>query len=76
MNPTFGSVSVILELPSSARVSISLYDISGRIAGVLPPTELLSGTHSMILGEFRQGIYFCVAELADLRVATSIVVVE
>ncbi len=75
-NPIEGSASIVLNMLVAGTASIRVYDIAGRSVYELPGLELSQGTHELSLGNFGEGLYFCVVELEHSFDRTSFVVLE
>ncbi|MCK5785295.1 MAG: hypothetical protein KAH54_01910 [Candidatus Sabulitectum sp.] len=58
-NPVHNSVSAEIVLAEPAHISFQVIDIAGRVAAEIPESDYCRGTHSVPLGEFYQGVYFC-----------------
>ncbi len=58
-NPSFGSVTVEVNLLSSSRrVSLQVYDLAGKLIGTAFEGELQRGCHSFKLNDLTSGVYF------------------
>lgn len=58
-NPSFGSVTVNVDLlSSSGRVSLQVYDLAGRLIRTVFEGELQQGSHSFKLNDLSSGVYF------------------
>ncbi len=75
-NPCTGYALIQVNLPDPSRVTVKVYDTSGRLIDVHTRTYMERGTHSIQLGEYPPGIYFCrlTSELSEASV--SFVVLE
>jgi hypothetical protein len=82
-NPSSGSASLTLVLPSAGTANLSVYDVAGRLVKSLAHAPLPAGEHSFVWdGRDRDGqrvaagVYFCVAEAGGERAARKIVFVR
>ncbi len=60
-NPFNPSTEITLTLPHSAHVTLSVFDLTGRIVSTLANQQMQSGSHHMTFdaSELSSGIYFC-----------------
>ncbi len=71
-NPFNSSTTFSLHLPESARLTVRVYDVTGRIVTTLAQGEFSTGSHALVFNasELASGIYFVqldVAGQANLR---------
>ena len=66
-NPVGTSSSIAFETGAPGRVSISVFDLSGRLTGTLLDTDLAEGNHTVLLvgSTLEKGIYFLRIETAS-----------
>lgn len=58
-NPAYGNFTAQFEIPANATVSLSLYDITGRLVRRTSPTVYLAGKHQLLFSELSTGVYIC-----------------
>lgn len=58
-NPSSGSFSVSLQLPASMFLSLSVYDLSGRLVRHYQADEYSSGTQVLDITDMEPGMYIC-----------------
>ncbi|MCK4506877.1 MAG: T9SS type A sorting domain-containing protein [Candidatus Aegiribacteria sp.] len=58
-NPMSGAPVVVFSLEESAPVSLSIFDLSGRVVSCVLHEEYAQGFHEVQQGELTPGIYFC-----------------
>ena len=58
-NPSNGSANISLSLPGSGKVSLTIYDVTGKLIKTIANRELNEGVHTFNLdvNNFRAGIY-------------------
>lgn len=56
-NPAFGHVALVIELPESREVKISIFDLAGRLVESVNK-QYEAGIHELVLNEISSGIYF------------------
>jgi len=58
-NPVTGAAVITFELPETASVGISVFDMSGRLIREIHRDDYAGGTHGIMLGELPPGSYLC-----------------
>lgn len=73
-NPASGNVALGYDVPVPAEVTLTIYDVSGRVVKILVDSEVSQGTHMVSWNgmtskgeEVPCGIYFCLMEAANHR---------
>lgn len=74
-NPTTASPVLQFAIPEPSFVSLTVYDLSGRIM-YSTGSEYMEGHHSMALENYGSGIYFVRMQTADSESVQSFVVIE
>jgi len=82
-NPARTRLSVHYALPRSARVSVKLYDIAGKLVTILASGEQKPGYHSLTWNRQDQkghtcacGVYFCTLAADNQRFSRKVVLTE
>jgi hypothetical protein len=75
-NPARGSVTIAFDLPESAEVSLSVYDISGRKVATLVDEAMAAGTHELTATGLAPGVYVYRLGARDYTAAKKMVIVE
>ncbi|MCD4848004.1 MAG: T9SS type A sorting domain-containing protein [Candidatus Aegiribacteria sp.] len=75
-NPTAGSPIIRFGLTESAYVSISIFDLPGRLVSEIHGDEYSSGYHDVLLGDLSPGIYFCRMTSGDFAATQRFVVIK
>jgi len=75
-NPVTGSPVIRFGLPEPASVSLSVFDLSGRMVCEIPGNEYFPGYHDVLLGDLSPGIYFCRMISGDFMATERFVVIE
>jgi len=58
-NPSTGAAVITFELPETASVDISVFDMSGRVIREVHRDNYADGTHGIMLGQLPPGSYLC-----------------
>ena len=58
-NPICGAVNIRFGLPELSLVSLSVFDLSGRLVSENHGDDYSMGFHDVLLGNLTPGIYFC-----------------
>jgi putative glycosyl hydrolase-like family 15 (GHL15) protein/type IX secretion system substrate protein len=60
-NPSHGEVDIVLDLPQSTDVNITIWNAQGQMAGELTDGNLSAGVHHFTFhgGALPKGVYFC-----------------
>lgn len=69
-------LQVKFELPETLSIQISIFDLSGRLVSEIKVNELSPGLHSLDLGHFLPGIYFCRMISEDFSVTNRFAMLE
>ena len=75
-NPSSGSPVIKFELPVSAYVEISIFDMSGRLVSETNRDEYSPGFNDVLLGNFSPGLYFCRMISGDFTATQRFVVIK
>ncbi|HTW91016.1 MAG TPA: FG-GAP-like repeat-containing protein [bacterium] len=77
-NPARGAFSVNYDVPNLSRVSVSLYDIGGRLVRSLSGGYVAPGRHEVKLpsGVLPAGVYFCTLDNGTQRISRKVVLTE
>ena len=75
-NPSFGETVIFYDIATRADVSINVFDLTGRNQYSEVFENSLSGSHTLNLGSFAPGLYFCSVYVNDLSDVISFVVTE
>ena len=75
-NPSSGSASVSFEVLETGLVSLSVFDISGRLVQDAGPSEYEPGCHTIQLGGLHPGVYFVRMQAGEFTATQRFVVVE
>ena len=74
-NPFHAETAIRFTLPTSARVSLRVYDVAGKLVRTLVDAQLPPGDHSALLaaGGLRSGVYFAVLRIGAVQMSRSVV---
>lgn len=78
-NPARDHFDLYLQLSATSRVSVTLYDLTGKKAGELVREDIFSeGSHriSAETGNLKAGIYFCVLQSGNQKVTKKLVITK
>ena len=77
-NPARGAFSVRYEVTSPSRVSVGLFDASGRLVRSLSEGEVASGRYEARLpsGVLPAGVYFCTLDNGATRISLKVILTE
>ena len=77
-NPFSGETTLVFGLPESARATIQVFDLLGRLVDTVEDSEIRAGWHSRDWnpGAITSGVYFVVIESGGLRKAQPVTVVR
>ncbi len=75
-SPVSGSPEIKFFLSESSLVSVSVFDIYGRVAFTRNETNYPSGYHSTIVGELSPGVYFCNLQTSEGNASQRFTVIE
>mgnify|MGYP003681907746 CR=1 FL=1 len=75
-NPCTGYALIQVNLPDLSSFTVKVYDTSGRLIDLHTRTNLERGTHTIQLGEYPPGIYYCGLNSEFSEASTSFVVLE
>ena len=81
-NPESGALDARLVVPTEGRVSLNLFDVSGRLARTLIDGRMKAGVHRLHLGDgesrgtLASGAYFGVLEVNGDRVVSRVILVR
>jgi hypothetical protein len=77
-NPSRSGVSLLLALPKAAKVSLKLYDITGREVRTLVDAECPPGYHRAALGpaSLPSGVYFCCMSAGEFRASKKLLLLH
>ncbi|MBN1424515.1 T9SS type A sorting domain-containing protein [Candidatus Fermentibacteria bacterium] len=73
--PAMDGGTLLLRVPQDQRVSVGLYDLTGRLAMTMFEGELTSGAHSLswVRGDLASGTYFARAHTATGWVTSAVI---
>ncbi|MBN1433653.1 T9SS type A sorting domain-containing protein [Candidatus Fermentibacterales bacterium] len=74
-NPSGGGVVIRFGIPEASLVSLSVFDIAGRLVGRVSSTYS-GGTQAVGIGELQPGVYMVRMESGDFTAAGRFVVIE
>lgn len=74
-NPSHGFFSALISVPETGTVELSIYDVSGRVAGNVSQ-EFVSGTHSVNFTGLSEGVYFCTMQAEGFASTERVVVLK
>ncbi|MCD4848448.1 MAG: T9SS type A sorting domain-containing protein [Candidatus Aegiribacteria sp.] len=74
-NPICGAVSICFGLPEYSLVSLSVFDLSGRMISEIHGDEYSPGFHDILIGDLSPGIYFCRMISGDFTATQRFVVI-
>ena len=74
-NPFHSETAIRFKLPTSAHVTLRLYDVAGKLVRTLVDAQLPAGEHSAMLvaGDMRSGVYFAVLRCGVVTTSRSVV---
>lgn len=74
-NPFRAETAIRFSLPVSARVSLRVYDVAGKLVRTLVDAQLPPGDHSAMLvaGDMRSGVYFAVLRVGAVTTGRRVV---
>ncbi len=74
-NPFHSETAIRFALPTSAHVSLRVYDVAGKLVRTLVDAQLPAGDHSAMLvaGEMRSGVYYAVLRVGLVTTSRSVV---
>ncbi len=75
-NPASGSAVIAFDLPEDAKVTLTVYDISGRKVTTLVDETLTIGTHERTISELAPGVYVYRLDAGSFSAARKMVVVD
>ncbi len=75
-NPAFGTVRICFGVPELSPVSLTVFDLSGRLVNMIQDDEYSPGFHNVQLDELSPGIYFCRMVSGDFEATKRFVVVQ
>ncbi len=75
-NPICGAVSICFGLPETSMVSLSVFDLSGRLISEIHGDEYSPGFHDILIGDLSPGIYFCRMISGDFTATQRFVVID
>ena len=77
-NPSFGNALIKYGVPERANMTLSLYDISGRLVKTLVDGEVGAGSReiAMNLEEFTNGIYFVKMEAGNYKATRKLTIIR
>ena len=75
-NPAFGTVSICFGVPELSPVSLTVFDLSGRLVNMIQDDEYSPGFHNVQLDELSPGIYFCRMVSGDFEATQRFVVIQ
>jgi hypothetical protein len=75
-NPATESAIIAFDLPEDAKVTLTVYDISGRKVTTLVNETLTVGTHERVIAGLAPGIYVYRLDAGSFNAARKMVVVE
>jgi hypothetical protein len=76
-NPSYGRLSVTLELSCAAQCDLGVYDLTGRRMGTLAGGDIPQGTHTLVLDEeLACGSYLVSGRIAGTTVTERVVLLR
>jgi hypothetical protein len=75
-NPATGAAVITFQIPEPASVTISVFDLSGRLARKIHGNDYAGGTHGIILGELPPGSYLCRMTSGEFETSQRFVVLK
>jgi hypothetical protein len=75
-NPARGSAMIAFDLPEDTRVTLAVYDISGRKVTTLVDETLAVGSHERTVAGLASGVYIYKLDAGSFSAARKMVVVE
>jgi len=77
-NPARGALSVHYDVPREGRVSVAVYDASGRLVRLLADGDVAPGRYEAALGRgtLPAGVYFCTLASGEKRISRKVVLAE
>jgi len=75
-NPSTGAAVITFELPETASVDISIFDMSGRLIREVHRDDYAGGAHGIMLGELPPGSYLCRMTSGDFEDSQRFVVLK
>ncbi len=75
-NPSPGSPSIEFGLPASGAVSLTVFDLAGRVVASVEPSDCEAGWHTESLGELAPGVYFVRLTAGEAEASERFVVIE
>ena len=75
-NPCSGTATVSFSMPAEGNVTLSLYDVSGRLVTTIADETFSEAAHSLNINGLSPGIYICALQTGELTTAETLVVIE
>ena len=75
-NPAAGTATIAFDLPEDAKVTLTVYDISGRKVTTLVDETLTVGTHERTVSGLAPGVYVYKLDAGSFSAARKMVVTE
>lgn len=75
-NPVYGAVTVTIGVPEPGPVTLSIFDVAGRLIGSTGSVNYLPGYSTVQLGHFCPGVYFVRMKAGEFEATRRFVQVE
>lgn len=66
-DPVRGDACAMISLPTGGMMTLTVYDLAGRVIDTTSPTSGEPGEDLILLGGYSSGLYFCRLRLGDME---------
>jgi len=76
LNPVPEQATMLIDVQELTAIDVSVFDVTGRLVRQFPTKVYPEGNHSLVLGNYQPGVYFCVASTEEFTAKTCFAVIE